>query len=161
MCIFEMFLNLQCISKQKMNRWIKLNNIEQALKCLNAKGEKEETNKISCFIFLFCYAKFIITFCNSDFYYSPVGTIIGAVVGGIAGLIFLCVIIVVVCIVCCKKKSTGTVIQPANVSTMSSTSNFRFRLISFIKIYLVTLHSFWIFFFKSTFDKLIYIYIQQ
>ncbi|XP_052678886.1 protein shisa-5-like [Crassostrea angulata] len=57
----------------------------------------------------------------SYYYEIPVGTIIGAVVGGIAGLIFLCVIIVVVCIVCCKKKSTGTVIQPAGVSTMSST----------------------------------------
>nr|XP_034306585.1 protein shisa-5 isoform X2 [Crassostrea gigas] len=60
--------------------------------------------------------------CNYYYYYEvPIGTIIGAVVGGIIGLIVLCVIIAVVCIVCCKKKTTGTVIQPVGVSTMSST----------------------------------------
>lgn len=47
--------------------------------------------------------------------------------GGIIGLIFLCVIVAAVCIVCCKKKTTGIIIQPTGASTMTSTSDFRFR----------------------------------
>ncbi|XP_052679133.1 protein shisa-5-like isoform X1 [Crassostrea angulata] len=67
----------------------------------------------------YCYYYYYSYYCYY-YYYNydiPIGSIIGAVVGGIISLIFLCVIIVAVCMVCCKKKTTGTVIQPAGFST--------------------------------------------
>uniref|UniRef100_K1QSS0 Cysteine and tyrosine-rich protein 1 n=1 Tax=Magallana gigas TaxID=29159 RepID=K1QSS0_MAGGI len=58
----------------------------------------------------YCYYYYYSYYCYY-YYYNydiPIGSIIGAVVGGIISLIFLCVIIVAVCMVCCKKKTTGT-----------------------------------------------------
>ncbi|XP_061179001.1 uncharacterized protein LOC133187593 [Saccostrea echinata] len=58
------------------------------------------------------------------YYEVPVGTIIGAVIGGIIGLIILCVIVAIICVVVCKKKTTGRVIQPSNVSAISTTATY-------------------------------------